>query len=61
MECLNNLRMHNYYRKEEINMKICLNLIILMNREEIHISIEKRNNSQLKRTQNNNIQFLILK
>lgn len=61
MECLNNLRMHNYYRKEEINMKICLNLIILMNLEEIHISIEKRNNSQLKRTQNNNIQFLILK
>lgn len=61
MECLNNLRMLNYCRKEEINTKICLNLIILMNLEEIHISIEKRNNSQIQQTQNKNIQFLILK
>lgn len=22
MECLNNLKMHNFYRKEETNMKI---------------------------------------
>lgn len=61
MECLNNLRMHNCYRKEEINMKIYLNLIILMNLGEIHLYIEKRNNSLLKQSQNQITQFLILK
>lgn len=61
MECLNSLRMLNCYRKEEINMKICLNLITLMNLEEIPISIEKKNNSHLKQFRNKDIQFLILK